>query len=68
MVNTVGLSPSSICVSQSFHSGGPRAGDMCGGSASTPMCSRIYLILALCVMNAIRRICPLHIGHSEGQI
>ena len=64
MVKTVGLSPSFICVSQSSHSGGPRAWDMCRGSESTPMCSRIYLISALCVMNAIRRICPLHIGHS----
>lgn len=36
--------PSSVCASQSSHSGGPRAGDMCGGSESTPMCSRIRLI------------------------
>ena len=29
-------------VDQPSHSGGPRAGVMCGGSVSTPMCSSIW--------------------------
>ena len=45
--------PSPICASpQSSRNGGPRAGDMCGGSESTPMCSRILLI---CVPSVIER-------------
>jgi hypothetical protein len=57
--------PSFDCAPQSSHSGGPRAGDMCDGCESTPMCSRIRLICVPSVMNAIRRICPPHSGHSS---
>lgn len=59
--------PSSTCASQSSHSGGPRAGVMCGGSESAPMCSSICRISTLWVMNAMMRICPPHMGHSSGK-
>ena len=57
--------PSPTCASQSFHSGGPRAGAMRGGWESTPMWSRILLTCAPCVMNAMRRIGPPHRGAQQ---
>lgn len=57
--------PSPICASRSSHSGGPHAGDMCGGCESALMCSSICRIPVLYVMNAISRICSPHIGHSR---
>ena len=43
------------------------AGDMRGTCESTPMWSRIFLICAPSVINAILRICPPHIGRSSGK-
>lgn len=59
--------PSPTCASQqSSHSGGLRAGAMCGGCDSSPMCSRMRRMSALCVMKAMMRICPAHRERTSG--
>ena len=45
----------------------PACRGYCSGACeSMPMCSRIFLICTPSAMNAIRRICPPHIGHGSG--
>ena len=41
---------------------------MRGGSESAPMWSRMCRMSALCVMNAMMRICPPHSGHKRGKL
>ena len=57
--------PSSTGASQPSHSGGPRAGVMCGGRLH-PDVVQDGRISALWVMKAMMRICPPHMGHSSG--
>jgi hypothetical protein len=55
-----------ICTSSPQSVGGPRAGEMGGGSRGSSIASRIFLIGAGSVMKAMRRMSPPQAGHSSG--
>jgi hypothetical protein len=46
--------------------GGPRAGEIGGGSSGSARCVRIFRIGPGSVMNAINRMSPPQCGHSSG--
>ena len=46
--------------------GGPRAGEIGGGSSGSPKWARIFRIGPDSVMKAMSRMSPPHAGHSSG--
>ena len=54
------------CASSLQSTGGPRAGDTCGGSSGSPRFVRIFRIGPGSVMKLISRISPPQLGHVSG--
>ena len=53
------------CTSSPQSTGGPRAGDTCGGSSGSPRCVRIFRIGSGSVMKLISRISPPQCGTRQ---